>query len=115
MTTIAWIRDRALTLALMAFVFLFVMAWVGHALGGLAEYAADQRMHGQPPPSLTDDLMSAILVRIIPELAERVSGDCLYGRTRSVPASAMVAGIETGACAACRNGTLKGHHGDRKH
>jgi hypothetical protein len=43
----------------LAFVFLFVMAWVGHALGGFAEYAADQRTHGQPLPSLTDYLMSA--------------------------------------------------------
>jgi len=56
----------------LAFVFLFLMAWVGHALGGFAEYAADQHTHGQPL-HVADGLplVSAILVRIIPELAER--------------------------------------------
>ena len=49
-----------------------------------------------------------ILVRIVPELAERISGDCLDGLARGVPPTAMVAGIETCACAACRDGTLKG-------
>jgi cbb3-type cytochrome oxidase subunit 3 len=43
----------------LAFVLLFLIAWVGHALGGFAEYAADQAMHRQPLPRLTDYLMSA--------------------------------------------------------
>ena len=43
----------------LAFVLLFLLAWMGHALGGFAEYAADQHTHGQPPPSLTDYLLSA--------------------------------------------------------
>lgn len=30
----------------LAFVLLFVLAWVGHGLGGFAEYASDQAMHG---------------------------------------------------------------------
>jgi hypothetical protein len=42
----------------LAFVLLFLIAWVGHALGGFAEYAADQVAHRQPPPSFTDYLMS---------------------------------------------------------
>lgn len=42
----------------LAFVLLFLMAWVGHALGGFAVYAADQVAHHQPPPALTDYLMS---------------------------------------------------------
>src|SRR4030095_2571073 len=45
----------------LAFVCLFLMAWVGHALGGFVEYAADQRTHGQPASSLTDYLLSARL------------------------------------------------------
>jgi hypothetical protein len=43
----------------LAFVLLFLIAWVGHALGGFAEYAADQVTHRPPPPALPDYLMSA--------------------------------------------------------
>ncbi len=43
----------------LAFVALFLIAWVGHALGGFAEYAADQVTHHQPRPTLTDYLTSA--------------------------------------------------------
>ena len=43
----------------LAFVLLFLIAWVGHALGGFAEYAADQVTHQQPRPALTDYLTSA--------------------------------------------------------
>ena len=43
----------------LAFVVLFLIAWVGHALGGFAEFAADQVTHRLPRPGLTDYLMSA--------------------------------------------------------
>jgi hypothetical protein len=43
----------------LAFVLLFLITWVGHALGGFAAYAADQVTHHQPRPGLTDYLMSA--------------------------------------------------------
>jgi hypothetical protein len=43
----------------LAFVLLFLIAWVGHALGGFAAYAEDQVTHHQPRPALTDYLMSA--------------------------------------------------------
>ena len=43
----------------LAFVLLFLLAWVGHALGGFAEYAADQVTHNQPQPAFTDYLTSA--------------------------------------------------------
>ena len=43
----------------LAFVLLFLSAWVGHAIGGFAQYAADQVTHGQPHPGLTDYLVSA--------------------------------------------------------
>jgi hypothetical protein len=42
-----------------SFVLLFVAAWVGHALGGFAEYVADRVTHHQPRPTLPDYLMSA--------------------------------------------------------
>jgi hypothetical protein len=35
-----------------AFVLLFLMAWVGHAAGGFAEFAADEMTHGQARPTL---------------------------------------------------------------
>jgi hypothetical protein len=43
----------------LAFVLLFLISWVGHALGGFAEYAADQAAHRLPRPALTDYLTSA--------------------------------------------------------
>jgi hypothetical protein len=43
----------------MAFILLFLISWIGHALGGFAEYAEDQVAHQQPPPGLTDYLTSA--------------------------------------------------------
>jgi len=42
----------------LAFVLLFLIAWVGHALGGFAEYADDQVAHGLPRPVFTVYLMS---------------------------------------------------------
>jgi Domain of unknown function (DUF6766) len=43
----------------LAFVLLFLASWLGHALGGYAEYAADEALHGQPYPALVDYLTSS--------------------------------------------------------
>jgi uncharacterized protein DUF6766 len=43
--------ERSLGLALFA---LFVLSWLGHALGGWAEYRGDQVAHGQVTPTLAD-------------------------------------------------------------
>ena len=43
----------------LAFVALFLLSWAGHALGGFAEYAADQAAHQQAAPALSDYLASA--------------------------------------------------------
>lgn len=43
----------------LAFVLLFLISWIGHAIGGFAHYAADQAAHQQPPPGFTDYLTSA--------------------------------------------------------
>jgi hypothetical protein len=43
----------------LAFVLLFLVSWAGHALGGFAEYAADEQLHQQPSPSLIDYLTSS--------------------------------------------------------
>ena len=44
-----WIRDRALTLVLMA---MFVASLAGQILTGMREYNASQHEHGQPPVAL---------------------------------------------------------------
>jgi hypothetical protein len=43
----------------LAFILLFLISWIGHALGGFAEDAEDQAAHHQPPPGLSDYLTSA--------------------------------------------------------
>ncbi len=43
----------------LAFVLLFLASFVGHALGGYAEYAADQVAHQQPRPVLMEYLTSS--------------------------------------------------------
>jgi hypothetical protein len=40
-------------------VVLFLVSWLGHALGGYAEYAADDRLHGRLPPAFSDYLTSS--------------------------------------------------------
>src|SRR4030095_11660488 len=52
--------------------------------------------------------IGAVLVRIVPKLAERIPGDRVDGLARGVPATALVPGIETCACAARGNRTLRG-------
>ena len=43
----------------LAFVLLFLISWVGHALGGYVEFASDQVEHGLARPVLTDYLVSS--------------------------------------------------------
>jgi len=43
----------------LAFVVLFLLSWIGHALGGFAAYAADEALHRQPPPLFTNYLTSS--------------------------------------------------------
>ena len=51
--------------------------------------------------------VAPVLVRIVSELAERVSGNRLDGLGGRLPPTTMVAGIETGARAACRHRALR--------
>ena len=44
-----WIRDRGLTLLLMA---MFLLSFVGQVLSGRAAYNAEQQLHGQPTVSM---------------------------------------------------------------
>jgi hypothetical protein len=46
---VEWIRDRGLTLLLMAMFLLFL---VGQVLSGLAEYNSEQELHSQPAVSM---------------------------------------------------------------
>jgi len=43
----------------LAFVLLFLLSWIGHALGGFAAFAADEALHRQPPPVFSDYLTSS--------------------------------------------------------
>jgi hypothetical protein len=43
----------------LAFAVLFVLSWIGHLLGGSAEFAADQAEHGRTAFSLVDYLASS--------------------------------------------------------
>jgi Domain of unknown function (DUF6766) len=91
-----------------AFVLLFLVSWAGHALGGFAEYSADEQLHHQPPAG-ADRLphLIAILVRVAPELAERVSRHCVDGLAGRLSAAALVPRIQTRTRPACRDGSLK--------
>ena len=43
----------------LAFVLLFFVSWVGHALGGYAAFSSDQMEHGSAAPAFTDYLVSS--------------------------------------------------------
>jgi hypothetical protein len=43
----------------LAFILLFLVSWIGHALGGFADYAADEVLHHQPEPTFTDYVTSS--------------------------------------------------------
>ena len=73
----------------LAFVLLFLVSWAGHAAGGFAEYAADQVTHGHAPPTFCGlSRVRAVLVRVVPELAERVPRDRVDGVAVGLPAAA---------------------------
>src|SRR5688572_20825798 len=57
-TAMSWIRDRALTLALMAMFLLFL---AGQLLTGFAEYNSEQTQHGHTAVTLTDYLTTGHL------------------------------------------------------
>ena len=59
-----WIRDRALTLALMGMFLLFLVAQL---LTGFAEYNGEQTQHGQTAVALTDYLTTGHLWEAIVE------------------------------------------------
>jgi hypothetical protein len=43
----------------LAFVLLFLISWVGHAIGGHVEFADDHHAHGMPRPPFSDYLLSS--------------------------------------------------------
>jgi hypothetical protein len=53
---ILWIYERSLGLALLL---LFLISWVGHAVGGVATYRADLAAHDQPGVTLVDYVTSS--------------------------------------------------------
>ena len=43
----------------LAFILLFLLSWVGHVVGGFADYAANEALHDQPRPSFIDYITSS--------------------------------------------------------
>ena len=43
----------------LAFILLFLLSWIGHALGGFSDYAADEALHHQPEPTFTNYVTSS--------------------------------------------------------
>jgi hypothetical protein len=50
------VYEHSLGLALLM---LFVVSWVGHALGGWADYRVEETLHGRPAPALVEYLTSS--------------------------------------------------------
>ena len=93
--------EHSLSLTLLL---LFAGSWVGHLLGGFAEFRGDALTHGQAVPTLAAYVWSAApLVRITAELAERVPLDRGHGLAVGVPAGAWIAGEQGRACVARRS------------
>jgi hypothetical protein len=46
-------------MARLAFILLFLLSWVGHAVGGFSAYAADEALHHRPAPAFGEYLTSA--------------------------------------------------------
>ena len=84
------------------------MSWIGHALGGFAAFAADQIEHGEALP-LADYVTSP---RFWFESFQNWQSEFLSvgvdGLVQRLPEAALVAGIETRACAARRDRPLSG-------
>jgi hypothetical protein len=79
---VLWLYEYSLGLA---FVILFAVSWVGHAIGGWRAYQAEEVLEGRFAPAL--DPVGALLVRIAPELAERIPRDRRHGLALRLPAS----------------------------
>jgi hypothetical protein len=43
----------------LAFILLFLISWLGHVIGGWAEYQSDQLQHGVAPPTLIEYVTSS--------------------------------------------------------
>ena len=75
----------------LAFVLLFLVSWAGHAVAGFIVFADDRDTHGGPRPPSASTSRHRGLVRVVPELAERVPRDRLDGVAGRVPQAALVA------------------------
>ena len=71
----------------LAFVLLFLLSWVGHAFGGYGHSRGSSSQASHRPTRRLPRL-GAILVRIVPELAERIPRDRVDGVAGGLPAAA---------------------------
>ncbi len=63
----------------LAFLFLFLASFLLHAASGRSEYNEEQLLHGGSTVSIAGYLGTSFLVRIVPELAERIPRHWLHG------------------------------------
>ena len=90
-----------------------VVSWAGHAAGGFAEYAAEEEMAATDSVSAIPGPAS-VLVRVVPELAERSSRSLRWSGCRSIsgsdthpnPNRSMLPHEETGHSPAMRSHAL---------
>ena len=82
---------------LLAFVLLFLFSVVGHVLGGAAVFNAEAKDHGHAAVSVWSYVPRiTVLVRVVPELAERIPCCVRDRHVVDLPPSARLAGIEAG-------------------
>ena len=90
-------------LAGLAFVALFLVSWAGHALGGSSNTPTNSSSTASRAGARGLPDVDPLLVRVVPELAERVPRRSpRWCGSRSTCASGL-AGVQAGACAARRD------------
>ena len=88
-----------------AFIALFLISFWIHAVGGARARSAEELRHGgEAISALRVPGDATVLVRVIPELAERVSFARRDGRAQYLAAPARFAGIQARRCAAFADG-----------
>ncbi len=79
------------------FFILFFASVAGHAIGGAKAYSAEELAHGGQPVTRTAvPRHVAVLVRVLPELAERIPRSCGDRGRVGVPAATRVGRVQAG-------------------
>ena len=86
------------------FFLFFLGSWLLHAAGGAGAYSEEQLAHGGAPVTMCAvHHHVAVLVRVVPELAERVPGRGGHRGCVGLPAAARLGRVQAGRRAARRD------------